>query len=733
MRQEKSSLDSPDPGALFDSNRQTDYCPRVAAHLIDESNRMKLFRIAALVLTCVLTSTSFGASGTFKRFQLGSSSVSVFLPSDSQLEDKHQSDNPRIVVLYPASPEKIEGRILAGVFGKTPSDQKSAHDNIATLVDQLTKDRWQSFCSTPVDFKPLPTRAMGGGQSAFRAYAECEQPIGGGPHAWALEAQKSDEQFVMLIDLWRSMDKKLSKEEVKGALVAYLDRVQMRLQLTGTSTDSQYFVRPSTDSRALMVAIPGKQGLDLPKDVVIADVLAAHKSYDGTHYVFVIGRSKSCSAQLFVMNAAGSRGGITPYGDCGAPAGFTFGSNGVAFQTRVSGRSKAWILASGQIEEVKQGGSPLVVSHDISAWIQQSAQTGHAGDLLAAIPSIPIAADILATMPETAPAQLPLPGAVEPGTTGAQNRGANSSDKSQVISRLPRSDPDWKRPLGAETEILGITRDPVRTEVSKTNPSATATDGVADNVPSTKEQQLESAGTFKCNRDDPNHHSLFVKVRGLDETSDQFKKLVRAACIAVYGAYIIESKTSRKLYGEDVFPTTWLDGMTFQFDESSEINAQFRGGPLNERYVWVANGLLSKMTTEQLAWVLAHELGHGVMYHATKRQVKKAAAGAVMLGGVAGIATGAVLLGGSAIALGTSVFSGCWLTGYSLTNEKLADLYGVSAVYQWNKSLPKARAIALAALEGSVGSSKNCDEGAHPSEQARTDNILRFTIPKAYR
>ena|GEM_PF-1821784 len=108
------------------------------------------------------------------------------------------------------------------------------------------------------------------------------------------------------------------------------------------------------------------------------------------------------------------------------------------------------------------------------------------------------------------------------------------------------------------------------------------------------------------------------------------------------------------------------------YDPSEEINAYITRADKDSFLVVIQLGLLKILKTEnEVAGVLAHEIGHGVKRHGDKRQGNAAG---VMLGAnlLSSILKGGVI-GDLAIGLGANLA----VQGYSRENEVEADDYGV--------------------------------------------------------
>lgn len=112
---------------------------------------------------------------------------------------------------------------------------------------------------------------------------------------------------------------------------------------------------------------------------------------------------------------------------------------------------------------------------------------------------------------------------------------------------------------------------------------------------------------------------------------------------------------------------------TFEVVDRRDINAfALPGGP-----VFLNRGMLDAARTEgEIAGVMAHELGHVVLRHATAQATKAqnfqfGAIAGQLLGSLVGGRTGAVIAQGSEIGIGT------YFLKYSREYEREADLLGV--------------------------------------------------------
>ncbi len=109
----------------------------------------------------------------------------------------------------------------------------------------------------------------------------------------------------------------------------------------------------------------------------------------------------------------------------------------------------------------------------------------------------------------------------------------------------------------------------------------------------------------------------------------------------------------------------------FKVVNASDINAfALPGGPM-----YVNRGMIQAARNEgEMAGVMAHEIGHVALRHATAQATKQGSAGNVL--GQLGLILGGAILGGQAGAQAGAIAAAAWMTKYSREYESQADILG---------------------------------------------------------
>ena len=166
------------------------------------------------------------------------------------------------------------------------------------------------------------------------------------------------------------------------------------------------------------------------------------------------------------------------------------------------------------------------------------------------------------------------------------------------------------------------------------------------------------------------------------------EKLSRTACKVTYAAW--KSGGQKK---------AWLNGLLFSVTKTIDgSDFQAAMGGVVSRKVTITTAMLEKSKEEHLLWILAHELGHGVLNHRLKKLgtriagVGVAAAGIVaFVKGKPKVAIGLATAGMAAVVCGPGVLS--------LSQEVDADLYSLKLLNAGlGIPLPNSKLIAVSAL-----------------------------------
>lgn len=159
---------------------------------------------------------------------------------------------------------------------------------------------------------------------------------------------------------------------------------------------------------------------------------------------------------------------------------------------------------------------------------------------------------------------------------------------------------------------------------------------------------------------------------------------------------------------------------SFRVVNQKEINAfALPGGPM-----FVNRGMIEAARNEdEVAGVMAHELGHVLLRHGTANLTK---AQKFQWGALAGAIAGAIVGGsaGQVIADGSQIGLGTWLLKYSREYEKQADLLGAQIMARAGYD-PRALATMFETIERQSGSGGPQWLSSHPNPGNRTAYILR--------
>jgi predicted Zn-dependent protease len=158
---------------------------------------------------------------------------------------------------------------------------------------------------------------------------------------------------------------------------------------------------------------------------------------------------------------------------------------------------------------------------------------------------------------------------------------------------------------------------------------------------------------------------------------------------------------------------------SFQVVNVSDINAfALPGGPM-----FVNRGMIQAAAAEdEVAGVMAHELSHVVLRHATAEQTKEQP---FALGALAGAVAGALIGGraGQIVSQGTQLGLGTYVLRYSREYEKQADLMGVQIMARTGYD-PRALAHMFKTIEERSGSGGLEFLSDHPNPGNRQDYII---------
>ena len=173
---------------------------------------------------------------------------------------------------------------------------------------------------------------------------------------------------------------------------------------------------------------------------------------------------------------------------------------------------------------------------------------------------------------------------------------------------------------------------------------------------------------------------------------------------------------------------------TFQVVDRREINAfALPGGP-----IYVNRGMLDAASNEgEVAGVIAHELSHVVLRHATAQATKGQK---FQLGALAGQILGSVVGGrtGSAIAQGSQIGIGTYFLKYSREYEREADLLGAQIMARAGYD-PRDMATMFQTIDRRSGNGGPEWLSDHPSPANRYEAInreaalLRGSSTRSYR
>ena len=158
----------------------------------------------------------------------------------------------------------------------------------------------------------------------------------------------------------------------------------------------------------------------------------------------------------------------------------------------------------------------------------------------------------------------------------------------------------------------------------------------------------------------------------------------------------------------------------FKVVNARDINAfALPGGPM-----YVNRGMIEAARTEgEMAGVMAHEISHIALRHATAQASKQNNFGTQL--GVIGLILGGAILGGETGAQLGALGAQAWLTKYSREYEKQADILGAQIMARAGYD-PRDLANMFRTIEGQSGGSRAPEWlSSHPDPGSRYQNINR--------
>ncbi|HEX8250713.1 MAG TPA: M48 family metallopeptidase [Pyrinomonadaceae bacterium] len=159
---------------------------------------------------------------------------------------------------------------------------------------------------------------------------------------------------------------------------------------------------------------------------------------------------------------------------------------------------------------------------------------------------------------------------------------------------------------------------------------------------------------------------------------------------------------------------------TFQIINARDINAfALPGGPM-----YVNRGMIEAAKNEgEMAGVMAHEISHVALRHATAQATKQSNPLNQILGGVA-ILGGAILGGQTGAVLGQSIYKGVFVNPYSREYETQADILGSQIMARAGYD-PRDLANMFQTIASQGGSRSPEWLSSHPDPGNRFNNINR--------
>jgi Zn-dependent protease with chaperone function len=159
---------------------------------------------------------------------------------------------------------------------------------------------------------------------------------------------------------------------------------------------------------------------------------------------------------------------------------------------------------------------------------------------------------------------------------------------------------------------------------------------------------------------------------------------------------------------------------TFQIINARDINAfALPGGPM-----YVNRGMIEAARNEgEMAGVMAHEISHVALRHATAQATKQSNPLNQILGGVA-ILGGAILGGETGAVLGQSIYKGVFVNPYSREYETQADVLGAQIMARAGYD-PRDLANMFQTIANQGGSRSPEWLSSHPDPGNRFNNINR--------
>ncbi|HEX9961365.1 MAG TPA: M48 family metallopeptidase [Pyrinomonadaceae bacterium] len=160
---------------------------------------------------------------------------------------------------------------------------------------------------------------------------------------------------------------------------------------------------------------------------------------------------------------------------------------------------------------------------------------------------------------------------------------------------------------------------------------------------------------------------------------------------------------------------------TFQIINARDINAfALPGGPM-----YVNRGMIEAARNEgEMAGVMAHEISHVALRHATAQATKQSNPLNQILGGVA-ILGGAILGGETGAVLGQSIYKGVFVNPYSRDYETQADVLGAQIMARAGYD-PRDLANMFQTIAQQSGGSRSPEWlSSHPDPGNRFNNINR--------
>jgi len=157
----------------------------------------------------------------------------------------------------------------------------------------------------------------------------------------------------------------------------------------------------------------------------------------------------------------------------------------------------------------------------------------------------------------------------------------------------------------------------------------------------------------------------------------------------------------------------------FKIVNASDINAfALPGGPM-----FVNRGMIEAARSEgEMAGVMAHEISHVALRHATAQQTKQSSVGNQL--GVIGLVLGGYVLGGNAGAQMGAIGAAAWMTKYSREYETQADMLGAQIMASAGYD-PRDLANMFKTIESQSKGGAPEWLSSHPDPGNRYENINR--------